>query len=552
MLETDSSTSYFLYKVYFYHIEPMPEIVYNEVGSFGKKEKGVQKYMQSKKMTINRMVIVGVLILLQVAWYVFFLLTLTNYSVIINIIFIILSVSAVLVVINSRQNPAYKLAWVVPILLFPLLGGVLFLVFGTRRPSKKLRSKLGFWEKKLRPFIQQDESVMESLAHKNRQAYRQAQYLRNCANAPIWQNTRTSYYKSGEDNFPVMLEELKKAERFIFMEYFIIADGRMWGEILSILKEKAAAGVDVRLLYDDVGCLRLLPYGYYEEMRSYGIKCEAFNPFVPFVSVIMNNRDHRKILVIDGHTAFTGGINLADEYINEKERFGYWKDVGIRLKGKAVWNLTVMFLNVWNALSPTDKDFDKFRPPVGEEEAETDGYVQPYGDSPLDFENVGENVYLNIINMATEYVYIFTPYLIIDNEIMTALCLAAKRGVDVRIVTPHIPDKKYAFMLTQSYYKQLMDGGVKIYEFKPGFIHAKCFVSDDTIATVGTINLDYRSLYLHFECGVFLYNTQSVMDVKQDALETFEKSILVTTEMLKPVPVRVILQAVLRLFAPLF
>ncbi|MDE7298387.1 MAG: cardiolipin synthase, partial [Lachnospiraceae bacterium] len=341
----------------------------------------------------------------------------------------------------------------------------------------------------------------------------------------------------------------EKAEKFIFMEYFIIAEGRMWDTILEILKEKAAAGVDVRLLYDDVGCLRLLPFQYYETIRGFGIKCEAFNPFVPFVSTVMNNRDHRKILVIDGETGFTGGINLADEYINEKERFGYWKDTGIMLKGDAVWNLTVMFLQLWNALRPTDTDFDCFRPRA---RYETDGYVQPYGDSPLDFENVGENVYLNIINSAKDYVYIFTPYLISDSEMISALCLAAKRGVDVRIVTPHIPDKKFAFMLTQSYYEQLMDGGVKIFEFEPGFIHAKCFVSDDIVATVGTINLDYRSLYLHFECGVYLYRTSSVMDVKQDAIDTIARSIPVTRDMLKPVLQKVVLQAFLKLFAPLF
>lgn len=509
--------------------------------------------MQSKKMTVYRILIVGFLILVQIAWFVLFLLSLTQYSVLISTVFTLLSILVVLVVVSSRQNPAYKLAWVVPILLFPLLGGLMFLFFGTRKPSRKLRGKLERSAARLRPFRCQDEEVLQRLKEEDRQAYGQAMYLKNFGGAPIWQHTQTTYFKSGEENFPYMIEELKKAEHFIFMEYFIIADGKMWDTILSILKEKAAAGLDVRLLYDDVGCLRLLPPGYEETIRKAGIKCEVFNPFVPFLSVVMNNRDHRKILVIDGHTGFTGGINLADEYINEKERFGYWKDTGIMLKGDAVWNLTAMFLHTWNALCPTDRDFEKFRPSTYQpERTATDGYVQPYGDDPLDFENVGENVYLNMINMAQDYVYIFTPYLIIDNEIMTALCLAAKRGVDVRIVTPHIPDKKYAFMLTKSYYGQLIDNGVKVYQFKPGFIHAKCFVSDDRAATVGTVNLDYRSLYLHFECGVYLYRTSSVMDVKQDAVETIEKSIQITNDMLKLKPRQLLLQAVLRLFAPLF
>lgn len=511
------------------------------------------KSMQSKKMTVYRILIVGLLIVLQVTWLALSVLMLSSTSRTISIVLNILSIIALFVVINSRQNPAYKLAWAVPILIFPVFGGLAFLLFGTRSPSRKLRTKLNESGEKLKPYIVQDEAILDKLKEEDVSAYGQAVYMKNFADAPMWRNTSTTYFRSGEENFPYIIEELKKAKHFIFMEYFIIADGRMWNTILEILKEKAAEGVDVRLLYDDVGCLRLLPFQYYETIRSFGIKCEAFNPFVPFVSVVMNNRDHRKILVIDGNTGFTGGINLADEYINEKERFGYWKDTGIMLKGDAVWNLTVMFLQVWNALSPTDSDFEQFRPHVyPADECRDDGYVQPYGDSPLDFENVGENVYLNIINNAKEYVYIFTPYLIIDNEIVTALCLAAKRGVDVRIVTPHIPDKKYAFMLTQSYYEQLMDGGVKMYEFKPGFIHAKCFVSDDTTATVGTINLDYRSLYLHFECGVYLYKTSSVMEVKKDALETFEKCIPVTRDMLKPVFQKVVLQAILKLFAPMF
>lgn len=509
--------------------------------------------MQSKKMMVYRILIAGMLIFIQIAWMVLFFISLTNYSVAINSFFTLISVIAVLVVINGRSNPAYKLAWVVPIMIVPILGGLMYLVFGNRNPSKRFQKKLRAVDERLRVYNKQEAAVLEELKSDNLEAYGQAFYLKEYANAPVWKHTATTYFKSGEENFPYIVEELKKAEHFIFIEYFIIADGRMWNTILDILKEKAAQGVEVRMLYDDVGCLTVLPYKYFETMRSYGIKCEAFNPFVPFVSVIMNNRDHRKILIIDGHTGFTGGINLADEYINEKKRFGYWKDTGIMLKGDAVWNMTQMFLQLWYALCPTQEDINQFRPHTYHNvQTEEDGFVQPYGDSPLDYENVGENVYLNIINTAKQYVYIFTPYLIIDNEIMTALCLAAKRGVDVKIVTPHIPDKKYAFALTQSYYWQLIDNGVKIFEFEPGFIHAKCFVSDDIKATVGTINLDYRSLYLHFECGVYLYKTKSVMDVKQDALETIDRSIPVNIDMIKPSAIKLLLQAILRLFAPLF
>ncbi len=353
--------------------------------------------------------------------------------------------------------------------------------------------------------------------------------------------------------FPAMLEALEASEHFIFMEYFILDKGTMFDTVIEVLERKVKEGVEVRLIYDDMGCITTMPAHFYRSLQAKGIKCAAFNPFRPMLSIIMNNRDHRKIFVVDGKVAFTGGINIADEYINKTERFGYWKDTGIRLEGEAVWSFTCMFLEMWNYIVRSSEDLRKFKPDtVPDQPFESDGFVQPYGDTPLDKENTGENVYMNIISKAKKYVYIFTPYLIIDNEIATALTLAAKRGVDVRIVTPHIPDKKTAFMLTQSYYEQLMGGGVKIYEFTPGFIHAKCFVCDDRVATVGTVNLDYRSLYLHFECGVFLYRTSSVMDVKQDALETIARSIPVTQDMLKPVLQKVLIQAILKLFAPLF
>lgn len=500
----------------------------------------------------NRIFVVGILIFIQLIWFLIFLLDLTSQSWWIDILLTFISILAVLFVINKEDNPAYKLAWVIPILSFPLFGGLLYLLCGNKKPARKLRLKIEQADALLEEKRKQDPAILEEVKAFDQRALGQMRYLSDIVKFPVYKNTVTQYFESGEENFPVMLEELKKAEHFIFIEYFIIHDGRMWGEISKILKQKAKRGVEVRLLYDDFGSLTTLPYQYYKEMEYYGIHCEAFNPVVPFLSVVMNNRDHRKILVIDGHTGFTGGINLSDEYINEKERFGYWKDTGIMLKGEAVWNLTLMFLEIWNAVRPTDQSFDAFLPHrYHAEPFEGEGYVQPYGDSPLDGETVGENVYLNMINMAQEYLYAFTPYLIIDNEMMTALCLAAKRGVDVRIVTPQIPDKKLVFCLTQSYYRQLSEAGVKIYQFTPGFIHAKCMVCDDKMATVGTINLDYRSLYLHFECGVFLYQTKSVIAVREDAKKTIEKSTLIMPEKIKQGFFRNIWQAVLRLFAPL-
>ena len=282
--------------------------------------------------------------------------------------------------------------------------------------------------------------------------------------------------------------------------------------------------MEVRLIYDDFGCVTTLPYQYYKSLQQMGIKCAAFNQFRPVLNVILNNRDHRKIAVIDGHTAFTGGINLADEYINRKERFGHWKDSGICLHGEAVWSFTVMFLQMWSTITGMECDFESYRPEIYHEEAfKKDGFVQPYGDSPLDGETVGEHVYLNIISQAKKYLYIFTPYLIPDNETLTALCMAAKRGVDVRIVTPGIPDKKIVYILTQANYEILLESGVQIYQYTPGFIHSKSFVCDDEVATVGTINMDYRSMYLHFECGVWMYGSSAVAQVKEDALITFEQ-----------------------------
>lgn len=504
------------------------------------------------KIVLNRVVIVGLLILLQIIWMVTSLTELAECSTLLQEILNLISTIAVIAVVNTRDNPAYKIAWVIAIMALPVLGGTMYLLFSGWLPSKNLRRKLSRAEGQLRPFIKQDNETLDALEKLDLAAAGQAKYIRDYAKFPVWSDSTATYFKSGEENFPVMLEELKKAEHFIFLEYFIVEEGEMWNTILEVLKEKVTEGVEVRMIYDDLGSVFVLPYQYYHTLEQYGIKCEAFNKFIPVFSLVMNNRDHRKILVIDGHTAFTGGINLADEYINRKEKFGYWKDTGIMVRGEAAANLTTMFLTIWNAIRPTDVKYTGFLPHAYHSGIfKGDGYIQPYGDSPLDKETVGENVYLNMISAARKYLYIFTPYLIVDNEMMTALCLAAKRGVDVRIVTPGIPDKKMVFWLTQSYYPQLIDNGVKIYQYIPGFLHAKVFVSDDVYATVGTINLDYRSLYLHFECGVFLCHCSEIAKIKEDAIETMEQSRLVTKELArKRLPVR-LAQALLRVFAPM-
>ena len=511
--------------------------------------KPISKFL---KFLLRRLVFVAVAIVLQIVWMTYLFMVIGEYSKLIEWIFRIGAILLVVYIANKDDNPAYKLAWTIPILIFPIFGAVLYLMLGDKQPSRKLRHALEESIEDTQFLLGQDYSVMENLEKEDFQVAGQAKYIDRYGGYPIYQNSDAQYYPSGEAMFEELLEDLKKAKHYIFMEFFIVARGYMWDTILEILKERVDDGVEVRFMYDDVGCVDLLPYKYYKELEKYGIMAMAFNPIKPLVSTAWNNRDHRKVVVIDGHTAYTGGLNLADEYINRIERFGYWKDAGLRVTGDAVWNFTVMFLQVWNALRKTDEGYGAFLPHKHYDEAFVGkGYIQPYADNPLDHEIVGENVYLNIINTANHYVYIYTPYLIIDNEMMTALCLAAKRGVDVRIVTPEIPDKKAVFWLTQSYYGQLVDAGITIYQYTPGFIHAKCFVSDDKVATVGTINMDFRSLYLHFENGVFLYKNDVVEQMKKDMLNTFEISRHITRQMCRGNLGKTLVQSILRLLAPL-
>lgn len=473
------------------------------------------------ELIFSRLVIVGVLILFQLGILFFAIWKLSESFVYLYVLFIILSIATVIYIVSRKDNPSYKLAWTIPVLLVPVFGGLFYLIFGGNKAHRKFNKEVKDIHDRAKLSLTQDNSVLEELEKQDKSIANQAKYIKDYAMFPVYKNTTTEYLSPGEEFFEKLKEELKKAKHYIFIEYFIIQEGLMWDSILEILVQKVEEGVDVKVMYDDVGCLRTLPYKYNEKLESMGIKCLVFNPFVPFLSLVMNNRDHRKITVVDGYIGFTGGINLADEYINEVERFGHWKDASIMLKGEGVWNLTVMFLQLWNFNCNIKEDYDKYKPyKYHNQNFESDGYVQPYGDSPLDDEIVGENVYLNIINKAKDYVYINTPYLIVDNELVTALTLAAKSGVDVRIVTPHIEDKWYVHIVTRAYYSQLIESGVKVYEYTPGFMHSKTFVSDDVVGVVGTINMDYRSLYLHFECGVWLYKTKSVLQIKEDFMNT--------------------------------
>ncbi|MGM0396447.1 MAG: cardiolipin synthase [Bacillota bacterium] len=500
-----------------------------------------------------RITLIAIIIIAQIVWGILFFLRILDYSEWISTGLSTFSLLVVLFLNMKEENASYKIGWIILIMALPVFGGLFYLVFGNKRPSRFMRSRLLKEHQKVLPLLKQDIDVADRMGSVNYRALGTSQYVYAESDYPLYGNTQTKYYPVGEKMFEDMLKEMEKARRYIFFEYFIVEEGIMWDRMLQTLVKKVQEGVDVRMIYDDVGSMFLLPGDFAKKIESQGIKCMAFNRFRPILSVVLNHRDHRKILVIDGHTAFTGGINLADEYINQRDRFGHWKDTGIMLKGDGVWSFVVMFLEMWNAFRDDTGDPDDFRPLEGELEGRgADGFVQPFSDSPLDNEPLGENIYIEVLAQARNYVYIFTPYLIIDNELQSGLCLAAKRGVDVRIVTPGIPDKKLVFRITRSNYLPLLRAGVRIYEYTPGFMHAKSYVCDDRIGVVGTVNMDYRSLYLHFECGAILYGNKSIMELKEDSLETIEKSMEIRIGDMNQSFFARVFDAVLRVFAILF
>ncbi len=497
-------------------------------------------------LVTHRLFITLFILLIQVIFFVLVVLQFRQSILIVYFITQILAMVIILKIISSEMNPGYKIAWIIPVLIIPIFGTLIYLVFSNRY-TKKTKARLNSVSEKYSANLCQNEDVIESVD--SVAATNQMMYLYNAGGFPVYKHTDVEYLKIGEEYFERLKKELRKAKKYIFLEYFIIEEGYMWDSILEILKEKVKEGVDVRILYDDMGCILTLPNKYYQKLISYGIKCCSFNKFIPIFNSKLNCRDHRKIAVIDGAVGFTGGINLADEYINKKVRFGHWKDNGVMLKGDAVWSLTVMFLTTWNYVNNEKDNYEAYK--TNHKKILAKGYVQPYNDSPLDSEAVGETVYFNIINKASNYIYITTPYLVIDNELETALKVAAKSGVDVRIIVPGIPDKKMVNELTKAYYNNLLESGVKIYEYQRGFVHAKTFVADDIYATVGTINLDYRSLYLHFECGIFMYKTSCIKDIKEDFMNTLSECVEIHLSDTKIGLLRKLKRDILRLISPL-
>lgn len=498
----------------------------------------------------HRVVTVSVAIVLQLMVLILIMSRFNAFFTSFYSIMLLVSGLAVIWIVNGKSNPAYKIAWIIPILLVPIFGGIFYGIFGNNRLSKRDKKKMRRIETKSKASTPPQPKAMANLKALDQNAYVQSHYISEFAYSPAYENTESTYYPLGEDMFEAMKSALKSAEKYIFMEYFIIEEGLMWQGILDILEEKAKAGVDVRLIYDDIGCIFTLPKHYHKRLEAKGIKVGVFNPFLPMMSSRFNNRDHRKITVIDGIIGFTGGCNLADEYINAYEKYGHWKDSAVKIEGEAVWSLAVMFLSLWDYIKNTDEPIEPFVP-VSPKRA-SDGFVQPFTDNPLDNEPVGASIYLNLIHKAQNYVYIKSPYLIIDNELFTALSIAAKSGIDVRIMTPGIPDKWYVHATTRSYYEMLLESGVKIYEYLPGFIHEKTFVVDDIYGVVGTVNLDYRSLYLHFECGVWLFRTKSILAMKADFLKLLRHCEVITLEKCRSVHwLRRFGRAILRVFAPL-
>ena len=504
---------------------------------------------------LSRLVLTGLIILAQILWIGYTLYAASEINPFFEMGLHIIAVICALYVVYKDIRPNNKLSWVFLILFLPIIGVPCYFLFGRSDMTKSSRERMSEIINCVAPLRESAEEVETHLEGISLVAKKQMAYAKNIGRYPVYMEKDTNYYKSGEEMFPDMLEDLRKAKKFIFVEFFIMRPGKMFDSIVEILEQKAKEGVHVRLIYDDMGCMDNLPPRYYKVLQGKGIHCASFNPVRPFLSIIMNNRDHRKILVIDGEIAYTGGVNLADEYINEIERFGYWKDAALRITGDAVWTFTSMFLEMWNFITKNNEDYSRYKIATNENAKlieEKKGFVQPYGDCPLDRKCVGEAVYLNMINNATKYIYIFTPYLIVGAELTTALINAARSGVDVRIVTPGIPDKRMVYLVTQANYEQLIRGGIKIYQYTPGFIHSKCFVVDDEYAAVGTVNMDFRSLTLHFECGVFMYRTACIEQVKKDALQTFETSRQISLEECenKNFFFQLFL-SVLRLFAPL-
>lgn len=513
----------------------------SESGKFGR----IKTAVYGRTIMILMGVLAQLVLLLIGYWW------LSSYSFWFYAFFLGISVCVILYMFNAGGNLDMRLSWMLPIAFFPVFGAIFYATIVSLPGTKVMSERLKLLSEHTKEYVRPRKENWDRLRAENPHMGRLAHYLEGCDNSPVYGNTRMKYYPLGDAQFVDMVKELENATEYIFMEFFIVHEGRMLDTILEILKRKAGQGVEVRFMCDGTNVLWNLPNSFPKVLEKEGIRCKMFAPIRPVFSPHYNNRDHRKILVIDGKVAFTGGINLADEYINEKERFGHWKDAGAMIKGDAVERFTYMFLEMWDESEEVPEQYEKYTLPENAK-VEEDGYLIPYSVSPLGPERVGERIYLDVINTAHTYVHIMTPYLILDYQMVMALTYAAKRGVEVIIIMPHVPDKKYAFVLAKTYYNQLLEAGVRICEYVPGFVHAKVFVSDDVKAVVGTVNLDYRSLYHHFECGLVLYRNSQIAVMERDIQDTLEKCMEVHIEDYKKLKLTDrMLGRIMRVVAPL-
>ncbi len=506
--------------------------------------------MKILKLLFSKMIIIFLLFLIQVL-LIFYTVAILEIFPLFQCISVLISLLVFFNIVNKKESPEFKIPWLVLLAILPFFTIMIYILFANKKMTKKESKKINEIQTKVKSHISQNDENCTLLLKENIGI---ENYLSKNSFLKGSISSKVTYYKIGEDFFHDLLIELNKAEKYIFMEYFIVHEGKMWDSIYEILKQKVKNGVEIRFMYDDIGSVGAVKSNFAKKLNKEGIKCVKFNPFRPIVSGVHNNRDHRKITIIDGKVGFTGGVNLGDEYINENKRLGHWKDTVIKIEGKAVDNLIALFLQLYDMnIKIENEDFGKY---FIKEHVKfiNEGYVHPFGDGPKPFykEQVGENNYLNLINNAKKYCYITTPYLILDYNLTTALRNAAFKGVDVRIITPHIPDKKIVFNITRSNYPYLLKAGVKIYEYTPGFIHAKMLLADDEFAFVGTINLDYRSLVHHYECGAVMYKTPCLQDIKSDFLDTINKSQEISLQNFKMSKIALLLNAILNMFSPMF
>lgn len=497
----------------------------------------VEKKAKSKKMTsekkvsvensILRLIFAAFCVISQVVWLYIEFYKIYEYSKYISAALRVLAFILTLIIYGKHTSSSMKMPWIFLIFTFPIFGTFLYILIGLSGSTKMMRERFNRIDGEIFGKLPENKEIFDELKTQSSVTANICNYIKKASSFPVYKNSDTVFYADTCDALEAIKADLKTAKNFIFMEYHAIEDTEAFHGIEEILKQKVKEGVEVRVFYDDVGSIGYLNKTFVKRMQSEGISVRIFNPVTPFINVFLNNRDHRKITVIDGKIAHTGGYNLANEYFNITHPYGKWKDSGIRVEGDAAKSFTVLFLEMWNAIKKTDlaeHEFDRYFPQIEYIAKEGNAFIQPYYDSPLDHETTGENVYMDIISGAKKYVWMTTPYLILTDEMIRCIELAAKKGVDVRIITPGIPDKKFIFKITRSYYGSLLNAGVRIFEYSPGFLHAKQFISDDKVATCGTINLDYRSLYHHFENGVLIYNSHSINDIKNDFESMFKES----------------------------